>query len=265
MPKALLLNDDSATVFQLSSDTIAKLSYDRTDQDDANCSEVDISRLVVENTSIPVPRMRRVIKWDGQSVIIMDFIKGSTLAKVWPTYSLWMKIRVAFTLRRYVGQLRRLEAPLETPPGPLSKHAPKICDLPSIFGYIRSTRGPFSSYKELTDFFNRRYQLSGWENMSPEDQKATFDDSSPLVITHSDLNPRHIIAGEDGRLWVVDWAWAGYYPPWFEYAAMTNQVETERLEGWYDRSWELIVPFVCGPYFKQRQWLGRAGWGLYCK
>lgn len=32
-----------------------------------------------------------------------------------------------------------------------------------------------------------------------------------LVLCHQDLNMRNIIVGDDGRLWQVDWTWAGFY------------------------------------------------------
>ena len=253
---------DNVPVFQLLPGTVAKWTCDCNDTVD--CSEANISQIVFEKTNVPVPRVRRVIKWEDTYIIAMDYIKGTTLAEVWPNYSLWMKIRVAYTLRRYVRQLRRVEAPPGTPPGPISNYGPQVCDVSSIFGRIRPTRGPFGSYEELSDFFSDRYRL-GWKNILPEDHslmKATFDNSSPLVITHNDLNPRNIIVGEDGCIWLVDWAWSGYYPPWFEYASMANQVENEQLGGWHDRSWYLIIPFVCGPDFQQHEWLCKAGSGL---
>lgn len=112
-------------------------------------------------------------------------------------------------------------------------------------------------------FMNQRYLM--WFRERPEGKASRnekFDDSSPLVFTHNDLNPRNIIAGEDGRLWVVDWAWSGFYPPWFEFCAMDKQAWNEKLGGWNDWFWELMIPFVCGPYFKTEIWLFTAGLGL---
>ncbi|KZT73660.1 hypothetical protein DAEQUDRAFT_721733 [Daedalea quercina L-15889] len=51
--------------------------------------------------------------------------------------------------------------------------------------------------------------------------------TSPLVPCHQDLNMRNIIVGDDGRLWLVGWAWSRFYPPWFEYLAMKEQAENE--------------------------------------
>jgi thiamine kinase-like enzyme len=53
--------------------------------------------------------------------------------------------------------------------------------------------------------------------------------SEPLVLTDQDPNLRNVIVGEDGRLWVVDWSWAGYYLPRFEYAAMQRQNEDKTI------------------------------------
>jgi hypothetical protein len=73
----------------------------------------------------------------------------------------------------------------------------------------------------------------------------------------------NIIVGEDDRLWIVDWAWAGYYPPWFEYVAMERQNEDEVVSGTDDKFWKAMVPFICGPYFEQERWLLRMSQGLY--
>jgi hypothetical protein len=78
-----------------------------------------------------------------------------------------------------------------------------------------------------------------------------------------DLNPRNMILDEDGRLWIIDWAWTGYYPVWFEYVTMIDRVENEEMRGFQDRFWELMIPFVCGPFFKQEKWLYGMQTGLY--
>ena len=251
-------------VFKLTPSTVAKASQDM-DEDAADASEANALDLLFSETTIPIPRVRRVVKRQWDSLIIMDYIPGSTLAHVWPTFSMWRKIRVGFTLRRYVRQLRRLKASATTPPGPLSAQGARICESP-IFGQVQSHRGPFASYFELSTFFNERHQMAMDAKEVPQDDPSRndlFDNSEPLVLTHQDLNLRNIIVGEDGRLWIVDWAWAGYYPPWFEYVAMVRQNEDEMISGTNDNFWKAMVPFICGPYFKQERWLWRMSQGLY--
>ena len=97
----------------------------------------------------------------------------------------------------------------------------------------------------------------------PASDIGNFDDSAPLVLTHQDLNMRNFIVGDDGRLWVIDWAWARFYPLWFEFVVMRRQSENEEiLTGKKEAQWDAMIPFICDPYFKQKQWLIRAGRSL---
>jgi len=255
-----------ANVFKLTPNTVTKISQDL-DEDAADAIEANTLNLLFSETTLPVPRVRRVVKGQWSFLIVMDYIPGLTLAHIWPTLSTWRKIRVAFTLRRYVRRLRRLKASATTPPGPLSAQGARRCESP-IFGRVQSDRGPFATYSELSAFFNKRHQMAMNCKKLPRDDPSRndlFDNSEPLVLTHQDLNLRNVIVGEDGLLWIVDWAWAGYYPPWFEYVAMWRQNEDERISGTNDKFWKALIPFICGPYFRQERWLSRMSPGLHFK
>ncbi|KAI0665806.1 hypothetical protein C8Q78DRAFT_985808 [Trametes maxima] len=253
-------------IMKLSSGTVGKPSQDM-EEDLTNPSEANTLNLVFALTTIPVPRVRRVVKCRYYFLIVMDYIEGPTLAQLWPTLSTWRKLLVAFTLRRYVRQLRRhLKAPAWTPPGPLcSDGSARVCESP-VFGRVQSDRGPFASYAELSMFFNERHRMAlDIKNVSQDDPARTdlFDDSESLVLTHQDINLRNIIVDKEDHLWLIDWAWAGYYPVWFEYAAMQVQTEDPVISGTNDKLWRAMVPFICGPYFKQERWLERMGLALY--
>lgn len=43
---------------------------------------------------------------------------------------------------------------------------------------------------------------------------------------------------------------------------MQRQTENDMRLEFKDRFWELMVPFVCGPYFRQERWLVRMERGL---
>ncbi|KAI6015906.1 kinase-like domain-containing protein [Pisolithus microcarpus] len=252
------------SVFKLTPTTAVKIPRD-TQEDAIDCVEANALRLVSSNTTIPVPRVHRVVKEEYDFLIVMDYIKGQTLAEVWPTFSVWRKISVAFTLRRYVRQLRRLKASPTTPPGPLSVQGPQECESP-VFGQVQSSRGPFASYLEFSTWFNKRCKMGLDARRLPEDhpsRKKKFDDSEPMVLTHQDINLRNIILGDDGRLWLVDWGWSGYYPPWFEFVATLTQAENPIIGGTDDELWKSLIPFICGPYFAQIKWLEDMSWGLY--
>ncbi|CDO71458.1 hypothetical protein BN946_scf184909.g52 [Trametes cinnabarina] len=192
------------SVHRLSPGTNAKPSEDRT-EDTPVCFEANALDIVFTATTIPVPRVGRVARGEWDFLIAMDYIDGPLLAQVWPTLSIWRKLCVAFTLRRYIRQPRCFT---QAPAG-----APRICES-SVFGDVVPCRGPFASYAQMTAFFSERYHMSlDLHNVTKDRpaRKDLFDDSEPLVLCLQDLNLRNITVGEGGRLWLIDWGWSGYY------------------------------------------------------
>ncbi|KAG6871239.1 hypothetical protein C0995_006961, partial [Termitomyces sp. Mi166 len=227
------------TVYKLTTKTVVK-PVQEPGANAVDSTEANALNLLFAETTILVPRVCRVVKHQDYFWIVMDYIPGSTLAQVWPTLSTWQKIIIAFTLRGYIHQLRRLKASATMPPGPLSRQGPQICESP-IFGDVRPYRGPFASYTELSKFFNDRYAMAADIDNMPEDHPSrseAFDNSQPLILTHRDLNLRNLILSKEGRLWIIDWAWAGYYPPYLEYATMLRQSADERVSGSNDKFWK---------------------------
>ncbi|KIM44984.1 hypothetical protein M413DRAFT_367961 [Hebeloma cylindrosporum] len=225
-------------------------------------SEALVLQLVAEQTSIPVPRVRRLLKAkDGTPYMALEHIPGHQLSFVWPTLSWFGRIRIAFKMHSYIRQLRKIRHPRSSIPGPMGipGEGGRIC--PSPLWGLFDRRGPFATYADLTYFFNERLaRLLKSERKQPPSLETltTFDDTQPLVLTHQDLNPRNFIVGDDGHLWLVDWAWAGFYPPWFEYVTMRWQARNEEdVIGKKNPEWDAIIPFVCGRFFEHWRWIAR--------
>ncbi|PSS37222.1 hypothetical protein PHLCEN_2v943 [Hermanssonia centrifuga] len=84
---------------------------------------------VQKHTSIPVPRVLRIIDNEqlrGNYLYVMEFIDGQQLGQVWPTLSMWGNLRVSWTLRSYICQLRKATSTLSSVPGPLGGK-PQVC------------------------------------------------------------------------------------------------------------------------------------------
>ena len=104
-------------------------------------------------TTIPIPRVRRKFyDENGSSIIVMDYIPGERLDHVWPSLSLWSKLWVALTLRRYVRQLRQINSSV---PGSVAD-SPQTCHS-SLF---QKPCGPFPDYASLSAFFNRKLDIA---------------------------------------------------------------------------------------------------------
>ncbi len=203
--------------------------------------------IVRAQTSIPVPRVFRTIQTDlvpGYIFYAMEFVDGQQLGEVWPTLSIWGKMRVSWTLRSYVRQLRRIESALSSVPGPLGDK-PQLCD-----GYIFESRyaGPFSDITSLSKWFRERVGVNRAITRRLPSKYDPFKDCKRMVFTHLDLNMRNILVGKDGRVWIVDWDGSGFYPEWFEYMSMSFAEQ----EG--PTSWQLCIPFIADPYIECLRW-----------
>ena len=98
---------------------------------------------------------------------------------------------------------------------------------------------------------NRRFA-----KFPPESEQIVFDSSLPLVFTHLDINPSNIIVGDDSRVWLIDWEFAGFYPQWFEYVTMRQSWD-------FLGRWKLwVLGFMAGFYERQLRFIGSIGWAL---
>lgn len=124
----------------------------------------------------------------------MDYIPGRLLSNVWPEMPVWQRLRVMFTLRDYVRQLRAIRHPRSAVPGPVGPPGPaRHCESP-LFGPVIPWRGPFASYDKLSAFFNKRYMAVIQKEQAVDKAQAKkrvredpFDDTAPLVLAHQDI------------------------------------------------------------------------------
>ncbi|KAI0665392.1 hypothetical protein C8Q78DRAFT_1072999 [Trametes maxima] len=225
---------------------VIKLSSGTGTEDLTNPSEANTLNLVFASTTIPIPPV----------------CHGPMLAQLWPMLSTRRKLLVAFTLRRYVRQLCHcLKVPAWVPPGLLCADGSS-----PVFGQVQSDCGPFASYADLSTFFNAQHRSSMHSTNMPQDDPVwadLFDNPELLILTHQDINLQNIIVDKEGCLWLIDWAWVGYYLVWFEYLATRAQSKDPVISGTNDKLWKSMVPFICGLYFKQERWLERMGLMLY--
>ncbi|KAG1808449.1 uncharacterized protein BJ212DRAFT_1280898, partial [Suillus subaureus] len=154
--------------------------------------------------------------------LVVEYLDGRALDSCWNSITLFSKLHIAWTLRSYVAQLRCLR---RTVPGTLDG---SLCTVPLFADY---GGGPFISYDDLTTWFNHKLDVS--QRM----KKAPLD-TPPVVFTHQDLCPRNILLGRDGKLYLLDWHRSGFFPAWFEYAAMVSNQHFESL------LWDILVPWV---------------------
>ncbi|KAK0433944.1 hypothetical protein EV421DRAFT_2011387 [Armillaria borealis] len=242
---------------QISEDTVVKLGYDW----DSTASEALAMELVRKKTRIAVPRMRRAIRHhhpEGNGLIVMDLVPNSKQLRVaWPSLSVLGKLKVVLTMRLYLCQLRRVQHSSSNntpgPPGP----TPLPCN-GLQFGY--DATGPFPTISALETYFRKEHNAAedrasrGWTppNCKPLDASAF----ASLIFTHNDLNMRNLLLDNHHMLWVVDWGWSGFYPPWFEYLGMRYAAQKDKNP----ESWQKCIRYMAEPAFEVEEWMKRIGY-----
>ncbi|OSX58262.1 hypothetical protein POSPLADRAFT_1154243 [Postia placenta MAD-698-R-SB12] len=201
--------------------------------------------IVRAQTSIPVPRPLRIFKRGNTFLLAMEYIKGRSLDWCWDDLSLWRKFVIAWMLRGYIRQLRRVrtEQIERQIPGPLTDDLskPLKCYGPAMGADYHC--GPFSSATALFEWLNGRLRVTQYIREWGFDI-LPFVQREPLVLVHGDLTPRNVVLGHDGKLWLIDWGSSGVYPPWFEAAAM---LYTQPQPSW----WLWVRRHLCGDLLSQ--------------
>lgn len=146
-----------APIYVISPRVLVKLGSYYTGEYESRAMEV-----VRSQTSIPVPRPLRFIQREGGCYLVMEYIKGRSLDWCWDGLSLWRKFVIAWTLRGYIRQLRRVRtAQIEHQiPGPLTGDLsePLKCIGPAMGAEYHC--GPFSSAAALFAWLNGRLRVT---------------------------------------------------------------------------------------------------------
>ena len=227
--------------------------------DGGPAAEVLTMEYVRQQTNIPIPATRRFVQdrlpddtdwFYGLGLIAMEYIRGSTLRVAWPTLSFWNKLRVIWTLRQYISQLRQVTSKYSTRPGP-----PGGCSaLPPPGMIFYGTTPPFENSDQLELWY--RYTIrKGKSNGRLPRELPPFPDASPLVMTHADLDLGNIMIDESGHVWLIDFGASGYFPKWYEYITAVQIARVKKAPN----TWLALLPLVTGPYFAHEAYAEQVG------
>lgn len=208
-------------------------------------------QLVRQHTRIPVPRLYQTYSHpldEETTYLIIDFVKGERLDHAWPKLSWLARARVAWTLRSYVRQLRKIQTERSLVPGPLGPR-PLFC-----LGYNWTSTDEALPFADAPALFARLEARHEGPGRRPKPSVFDgFDKPQPLVFVHNDLCMRNIILGDDGQVWIIDWGVSGFYPEFFEFTNMQLAVASD----WsvVPTSWKACVPFIADPYYARKLWV----------
>ncbi|KAK3679526.1 hypothetical protein LTR78_001087 [Recurvomyces mirabilis] len=189
---------------------------------------------VARNTLIPVPKIYCAFKRKGWTYIVMEKVKGETMALNWQSRSAESKADILRQLKELIESMRHLVP---------SSSAVANVDGGRLLPGQSLDFGPFNN----VDAFHQ-YLRGGFDAVSerfPPDVNDLIhfhDREWPMpVFTHGDLSSLNIMVEDDKITGIIDWETAGWYLPYWEYTAAC-QVNF-RNTFWRDEIDKFLVPW----------------------
>lgn len=211
---------------------------------------------VARTTTVPVPKVYAIYqRGEEQSVvtyIVMQYLPGTTLLKLWDNLDRDHKTLIAKTIRSYFDELRQLQHP-----GYIGSIAggPPLDDIFSATQGADEVKTSFATDTEFIDSIIRIYMLETGERMSYKARyyqhvlpRVLCGDGSP-VFTHNDFQRKNIMVQPDGTPIIIDWEFASWYPKYWEYSSATFA-----HGGWND-DWHDYVRMILDEYPNESLWL----------
>ncbi|KAL2045452.1 hypothetical protein ABVK25_012096 [Lepraria finkii] len=203
-------------VLRVHSDMVLKFGHE------VRLSEAQNMRFVASYTDIRLPAVMDA--WEESSedpsevrktgYILMSHIEGVVVSEIWETMDSEVRYKIYNQLVRIVSKLHQTELGDPGPVGGGISHGTLFTDYGA---------GPFISTKDMEAWFNERLLVCQQFNLASQTQPSFSGQLQPLVMCHLDIAPRNLMLDRHGKVWLLDWAFAGAYPEHFEYAVLAKR------------------------------------------
>ncbi|KAF2797331.1 kinase-like protein [Melanomma pulvis-pyrius CBS 109.77] len=234
IPQAELISaaETAPTLHDLQNNRVSRITRDLVIKSHSYTlpSEANAMKLVAEKTSIRIPKVHRSFfvsqthgLYKSRGYIVMDYIDGLSLDKCWEILPQSIRDDIIEQVADMIAQLQSLQLPT---PGPLGG-GPSQGNWFTPYG-----AGPFTGPLDLENFFNQRLEMA--KSFSRVSKSIPPFDlaNSKFALTHLDIAPRNLVLDSGGKVWLIDWANSGAYPPMLEIATLV--VERERCKDFYE-------------------------------
>jgi Phosphotransferase enzyme family len=157
---------------------------------------------------------------DGQAeecvYIVMQYVSGQILAQTIEDLAEDQKRDLSNQL---INMLKKPHTVRHSIPGAVGG-GPALA--PPLF--TSDGAGPFHSVADLISWFNDCLDLC--QSFGRASKQQRFDDDiNDLVMCHMDLHLHNLMVDGAGKLWLVDWDCAGFYPEYFDYVCLKNYAD----------------------------------------
>ncbi|KAG6040780.1 hypothetical protein E4U41_007049 [Claviceps citrina] len=188
-----------------------RVSWHRVIKGPCNPTEVEAMQYVASHTTIPIPKLYAVHQDNGRIYIEMSYIKGTTLDDAWWGLSTDQKNTIYGEVKQYISILRELPPPVDDIVS--SAFQNPAYDVRLGFQFF----GPMSHY----EFHSALRGHLHVDDVAPHLGEATaqvhFKNRYRTCFTHADLAARNIMVKDGHVAAIIDWAFSGWYPEYWEF------------------------------------------------
>ncbi|KAH7389753.1 kinase-like domain-containing protein [Pyrenochaeta sp. MPI-SDFR-AT-0127] len=229
----------ASSIFLLSSTLISKHYEPTLVEDMVKATEV------ARQLGILAPCIKRIITYEGNTYCIMERVRGNALEEMWIKLSWFTTIKLALQLCHSVSLLRSVTS---STAGSVASGECRSFWLEDRYGLpARSTPEYISSFFQFwVNFTSIRKAKEAASDVSKQTKTDVLSVAPTFVLTHHDLAPRNILLDLSGKLWLLDWDYAGFYPTYFEYAAMQNFYKPQTWSFYTRLRWNLFSWIAVG-------------------
>lgn len=190
---------------------VVKISPGRIVKGPCHESELEAMEFVRSKTAIPVPKVYKAHHLRPDLYIEMEFVKGQDLESAWDDLTPEQKTTLIKTISEFVIELRALPPPEDQVVGSASQHKLRDARI--------GTRpwGPFKTHAGFHSLLRGHIPLDESTKTFGAKVVECHNRQYKTYFTHADLCMRNIIVRGDRIVSVIDWAFSGWYPEYWEF------------------------------------------------
>lgn len=197
-------------LFRSLDSSAVRVSWHRVIKGPCDPPEIEAMQYVAMHTTIPVPKIHAIhTDADGFIYIEMAYIPGQDLDRAWSGLTRDQRDAIVADLKQHISCLRELQPPTEDTVSSAFQN-------PAYDGRIGAR---FFGPMNQNEFHSlARCHLRSEDIALLGDELAKVHTSHyRTCFTHADLAPRNIIVNGGRVAAIIDWAYAGWYPEYWEF------------------------------------------------
>lgn len=221
-------------MFRWREPNVVRVSYHRVIKGPCDPCELEAMQYVAEKTSIPVPKVYATHTHDGVLYIEMEYVKGTNMAVAWMTegfLSAEQKKAIFGDIKHYVAELRDLVPPAQDLVASALQNASTDCRIGSRF--IKPC-----NHEHFHSLIRGNLPIENCAQFFGQEAADVHTRPYKTCFTHADLLPRNIMVRDGRVVAIVDWAFSGWYPEYWEF----TKAHYDRFprSDWYESLYEAI-------------------------